>query len=113
MQSSLQLAVFPIDAQKDRQRYEVHQYPRPAIAHQRKRQALGRQQAHVDAHVDERLEADPDADTLRSHRCKVALALRRLAADDKRAHHNPDEERDDEQHADEAELLAYDSEEEI
>jgi hypothetical protein len=68
-------------AQQDRQRDAVGEDARAAEAHQRQRQALGRQQAHVDAHVDERLHADPDADALRHQRGEGALEQQRLAAD--------------------------------
>src|SRR4051812_23540084 len=68
VETSGELAVFPVDAKQDRERDEVHHQARAAVAHERQREPLGRQQAHVDAHVDERLEADPDADALRGER---------------------------------------------
>ena len=61
---------------------------------QRQREALGRQHAHVDADVDERLHADPHADALRDQRRERTLEARRLAADRVRAEQEPDEQRD-------------------
>src|SRR5882672_5411067 len=49
------LAILPIDPQQDRERYAVREQPASSEAHERKREALGRQHAHVHAHVDEHL----------------------------------------------------------
>ena len=57
-------AVLPVDPQRDGERDAVGDDARAAEAHQRQGQALGGQQAHVDAHVDEGLDADPQADAL-------------------------------------------------
>ena len=51
-----------IDAQQDAEPAERDQHAAAAVAEERQRQALGRQQAHVHADVDERLQAEPDAD---------------------------------------------------
>src|SRR5215510_11767323 len=55
------LAVLPVDPQEDRERDAVRQQPAPPEAHERKREALGGQHAHVHAHVDEHLHAEPHA----------------------------------------------------
>ena len=72
-----ELAVLPVDAQQDRERDAVRDQAGAAEAQQRQREALGRQQAHVHAHVDERLDAEPDADALRDERGEVALVQAR------------------------------------
>ena len=104
---------FPIDPEQDREGDEVHQHPGAAVAHERQREPLGRQQAHVHAHVDERLEADPDADALRRERGEMALVQRGLAADGEGTRHDPDEERDHQRHAGEAQFFGDHREQEI
>ena len=79
--------------------------PLPPNDEQRKREPLRRQHAHVDADVDERLHAEPDADALRGQRGERPLQARGLASDAVRAEQDPHEERDDHGDAREPQLL--------
>src|SRR5215471_3568374 len=45
------LAVFPVDPEEDGDRRAVREQPASAEAHERQREALRRQHAHVHAHV--------------------------------------------------------------
>ena len=87
-----QQLVLVVDAQHDGQRDQVHQDRRAAVAHQRQGQSLGRQRAEVHAHVDEGLEADPDADALRHQPGEDAVQRDRLAADVHDAAGHPQEQ---------------------
>ena len=78
-----------------------------------KRESLGRQHAHVDADVDERLHAEPHADALRDQGRERALQARRLAPDPVGAKQEPHEERDHHGDTDEAQLLGDHREQEI
>src|SRR5574340_895332 len=106
-------AVLVVDPQQQRERDAVGDDSATAEREQRQRQPFGRQHTHVDAHVDERLHAEPDADSLRAERRERALETRREPADRPGAVEKPDEERDHGEHADEAELLGDHREEEI
>ena len=51
-----------VHAQQHADPGERHEHARAAVRQERQRQALGRQQAHVHADVDEGLQAEPDAE---------------------------------------------------
>ena len=99
------LAVLPIDSQQNGQRNTVGQDAAAAEAHERQGKALGRQDAHVHAHVDQRLHADPYRDTLCNQRREGALQIDCLPAHGKRAQHQPGEQQHDQRHADQPELF--------
>src|SRR5262252_8620347 len=75
------LAVFPVDPQQDREGHAIREQAAAAEAHERKREALGRQHAHVYAHVDEYLHAEPHAYPLRDERGVGTLQRHRLSPD--------------------------------
>jgi hypothetical protein len=90
--SAHERAVFDVHPQHDRQRHQVHQDRRAAVAHQRQGQPLGGQHAQVHAHVDEGLAADPDADALHHQAGEHAVERDGLAADDEDAARQPEEQ---------------------
>src|SRR5499427_619404 len=107
------LAVLPVDPQQDRERDAVREQPASPEAHERKREALGGQHAHVHAHVDEHLHAEPHAYPLRHERGVGTLQRHGLAPDGEGAHHEPGEQRDHGEHPCEPQLLADHREQEV
>ncbi len=107
------MLVFVVHPQHHRDRHEVHEDGRAAEAHERQGQALGGQGAEVHAHVDEGLEAHPDRHALRDEAREDAVQGDGLAADVHDAARHPEEQRDHDQHADEAEFLADHGEQEV
>src|SRR5205823_4032699 len=83
---------------------------RAAVAHQRQRQSLRRQQAQRDADVDQRLDADQQRESQR--RVKLEAPVR-VTRDAEAAPHQEREQREQPERADEAELLADDGEDEV
>src|SRR4029079_3741739 len=108
-----ELAVFPIDAEEYRERHACSDQRAAAERKEREREPFGGQHAHVDAHVDDRLYAEPQAYALRNEGREVALEDRRTPADRKRPRHDPAEDEHDQRDAGEAELLRYDRKQEI
>src|SRR5215831_6434905 len=85
------LAALPVDSHQDGERDAVGEQPAPPEAHERQREALGGQHAHVHAHVYEHLHAEPHAYPLRDERGVGALQRHCLAPDRERAHYQPGE----------------------
>src|SRR5437899_6035167 len=111
--SAHELAILPIDPQQHRERQAVREQAAPAEAHERKREALGGQHAHVHAHVDERLHPEPHPDPLSDQRRVRALQGHRLAADGECPQHQPRKERDYRDHPHESQLFADHREQEV
>jgi len=107
------LPVFPIHAQENGHRHAVGEDAGAAEAHQRQGQALGRQQAHVDAHVDEGLNAQPDADAHGHQGGVQTVELDALTADGEGALDNDGEQGNHQQHTDETEFLGDHRQQEI
>src|SRR3569623_829003 len=58
-----------------------------AVTHERQREALGRQRAHVHAHVDEGLQAEPHTEPIRQIGAEAVAAQLRAMTDHERAPH--------------------------
>ena len=102
-----------VNAQHHGQRHHVHQNGRTSVAHERQRQALGRQGTQVHAHVDEGLKTDPDAHTLGHQAGEKPVQRNRLAADVDDAARQPHEQSQQGQHAQQAELFADHGQQEV
>src|ERR1043165_2864559 len=89
--------------------HEARQQRRAAIADERQRQALRRQEAQRDADVDQRRHGDEQ----READGGVELEALRVARDAEAAPDEEGEEDDEDERADEAELLADDGEDEV
>src|SRR5204862_372614 len=70
-----------IDAQHEPHPGERDHEARAAVAHERQGQSLGRQHPHVDADVDEGLDADPEAETRREQTLEPQVRIRGEARD--------------------------------
>ena len=81
-----------MDPQQHAEPAERDQHAAAAVAEERQRQALGRQQPHVHADVHERLQAEPDADRRREIRLELEARLRGVARDRERASDQQDEQ---------------------
>src|SRR5690554_3548015 len=82
--SSHDLAIFPIHLEQQRERKTACENRGAAEAHQWQGQALGWQQSHVDAHVDERLHAQPQTNAHRHEAGEITLEIDRFASNRER-----------------------------
>src|SRR5437899_7949094 len=96
--------------QQNADRHQAGDQRRAAVAHQRQRQALGRQQAKRHADVDQHLNADQQREA--EGRVKLEAPLR-AARDAEAAPYQKGEQSEKSKRSDEAELLADDGEDEI
>ena len=100
----------PSDVEQQSRGGHVHQQRRAAEGDERQRHAGDRQHADDRADVDERLDDDPRGDAGgQQHAEPVGRAQRRPDAE----HAEGDEQRDDQEGADQTELLADDGEDEV
>ena len=77
------------------QRFELDENAAAAKTHQWQGQPLGRQKAHVDAHVDQGLHTDPQRNALRDQGRKSTLKCQGLAPNLDRASRQPEEHQND------------------
>ena len=102
-----------IYAQQQADPRERDDHARTAITHERQRQPLGGQHAHVHADVDERLRAQPQPEARREVSLELRPAREASCAIQKLRHTSAMNSASVSRDADEAELLGQDREQEI
>ena len=102
-----------IHAQQQAHPGQRHQQARAAIAHERQRQPFGRQHAHVDAHVDEGLQSEPDPEACREIGLELHARIGGELGDVQCAPDQREEQRERQRHADEPEFLGQHREQEV